>query len=329
MIQSKSLTWRILVSWGMSAAMGWVRTDPLDLGREARQIQWRAVEYLRARQNGDGGFPLVAGESDPEVTAWATLALWLAERPVRSEAQRRGQAFLEKAQAPDGSWDRNTAHTAFAAVTLQRMGSSEAVQKALQWLIAAQNEDGSWGRQPGDAGLTIYTGVALLALAQGGPGTARQRGLAWPQQRQTEAGGWPMAEGLPLTMATSWALLGEVAAGMSASDEALRRGLTWLQQRQTEAGGFAAHAQADQPDPELTAYALLALMATRTAPAAIARAVRSLETERQPDGGFLSGTPRELKEPTENLQTTAFVAIALALCQRQFPPQVWGPPEGP
>jgi len=36
------------------------------------------------------------------------------------------------------------------------------------------------------------------------------------------------------------------------------------------------------------------------------------------EGTVLSGTPRELREPAENLQTTAFVALALALCQQSF-----------
>jgi uncharacterized protein YfaS (alpha-2-macroglobulin family) len=116
-------------------------------------------------------------------------------------------------------------------------------------------------------------------------------------------------------MATSWAILGGASAGADPSHAAVRRGLAWLQQRQTAAGGFAASDQSDQPDPELTAYALLALAVTRSAPEAVRRAVSYLVTAQQPDGGYVSGTPRELKEPAENLQTTSFVAISLAILQ--------------
>lgn len=323
MPRKKSLIWIGIVSGWVRGVVCTAAANPPPPWEEALQIQSRAVEYLRARQNDDGGFPLVMGESDPEVTAWATLALWLAERPARSEASRRGLDFLQKAQSLDGSWDQNTAHTAFAVVTLKWVGGpEEAVQRALQWLAAAQNEDGSWGREPKGPGLTIYTGAALTALSGAGETftAARQRGLAWLQARQADAGGWPMAEGPPLTLSTSWALLGQIAAGPPASEAALRRGLAWLQQRQTAAGGFAAHAQADQPDPELTAYALLALAAARTAPEAVQRAISYLAATQQPDGGYLSGTPRELQEPAENLQTTSFVAIALAIYQRAFSP---------
>ncbi len=83
---------------------------PMDDGRVRR-----AVDFLRSRQNGDGGWgedvlsyhrPELRGRgpSTASQTAWALLAL-LAAGEAGSEAARRGVACLLRAQRPDGTWD--------------------------------------------------------------------------------------------------------------------------------------------------------------------------------------------------------------------------------
>ncbi|HYL71337.1 MAG TPA: squalene--hopene cyclase, partial [Candidatus Dormibacteraeota bacterium] len=74
----------------------------------------RAVTWLEARQNADGGW----GESNdsyarecidgrapstPHQSAWAVLAL-LAAGEARSESVQRGAQYLLQAQQPDGLW---------------------------------------------------------------------------------------------------------------------------------------------------------------------------------------------------------------------------------
>ncbi len=75
----------------------------------------RAVEWLEAHQNADGGWGedlrsyrdrawIGRGASTASQTAWALLAL-LAAGERESDATRRGVEWLVDQQQPDGSWD--------------------------------------------------------------------------------------------------------------------------------------------------------------------------------------------------------------------------------
>jgi squalene-hopene/tetraprenyl-beta-curcumene cyclase len=74
----------------------------------------RAVAWLERHQNADGGWGedcrsyddpawIGRGESTASQTAWALLALDAAGE--RSEAMRRGVAWLAETQRADGTWD--------------------------------------------------------------------------------------------------------------------------------------------------------------------------------------------------------------------------------
>jgi len=74
----------------------------------------RAVDWLKSRQNADGGWgETVAsyddeslagkGDSTPSQTAWALLGLLAADGP-RSESVERGIDYLARMQGPDGTW---------------------------------------------------------------------------------------------------------------------------------------------------------------------------------------------------------------------------------
>jgi squalene-hopene/tetraprenyl-beta-curcumene cyclase len=75
----------------------------------------RAVSWLKAKQNDDGGWGedcrsyvdqswIGRGESTASQTAWALIALHAAGES-RSEAARRGLAWLCSTQLPEGTWD--------------------------------------------------------------------------------------------------------------------------------------------------------------------------------------------------------------------------------
>jgi squalene-hopene/tetraprenyl-beta-curcumene cyclase len=76
----------------------------------------RAVAWLKARQNPDGGWgedgasyaldraaPRAPAPSTASQTAWALLAL-MAAGAAEDEAVERGAAFLLRSQRPDGTW---------------------------------------------------------------------------------------------------------------------------------------------------------------------------------------------------------------------------------
>ena len=93
-------------------------------------------------------------------------------------------------------------------------------------------------------------------------------------------------------------------------DGSLEPVLGALRAYQNDDGGFGL--MKGQPsDPELTSYAILALVAGKDTSTAGYRAVRYLRKVQQKDGSYVSATPIELKEPTANIQTTCFAMWAM------------------
>ncbi len=103
--------------WGVNFIYGtWCALAGLRAIGEDMRATWirRAVEWLVARQNADGGWgETVAsydderlagkGDSTPSQTAWALLGLLAADGP-RSAAVERGIDWLVCQQGPDGTW---------------------------------------------------------------------------------------------------------------------------------------------------------------------------------------------------------------------------------
>jgi prenyltransferase beta subunit len=287
----------------------------------------RAVAYVRAAQQVDGGWAMLKNQpSDVEDTIWAIWALLDSGEAKTSERVQKGLKFVLAKQDATGYWNNNTSHTAFAILLLYKLGKDkeEAATRAVAWLKSVQNPDGSWPKNPKVEGLTIYTGVSMVALNTVNPGDpALAKAEDWLHQWQRPEGYWIMTPSQGddpwHTMATTWAIQGLVAAGAKPeTDQSLQRGLDWLLQMQAADGGFplyiAPTGQA-QPasDPELAAYALLAFAAVgQKSSAAVEKAIAYLDGSQASDGGFLSTLPNsKMPEPEVNLQTTAFVVMAL------------------
>ena len=273
-----------------------------------------AASYIAKHQNEDGGWPLIpGGDSDVEVTAFAMQALMLKGWGSGSSVIRRGVSYLVKHQKSDGSWNGNAAHTIFAAIALKH---AEAVEywevqfNGLKWLEEAQRESGSWGREVRHPGNPLYTGAVLTGL--GLLDFDRESELVtkaadWLANRINYDGGWSMEPGLRArssVMVTSWVLQG-LSIAYNIDEQ-----LAWLKKAQNDDGGFGMWKGAPS-DPEVTAYAVLALVIGEDPLNADQVALRYLRDVQQEDGSFVSATPIELKEPMANLQTTCFALWAI------------------
>ena len=208
--------------------------------------------------------------------------------------------------------------------------------KALGWLRKkAQNADGSWSKTVGGVGNPVYIGVVLTGMKRVHLDTMYTpvpKGIKWLMDNRNSDGGWAIKKGESSnTLATAWAIQG---LSIAAIDYAytIEESLNWLKQIQNDDGGFGmwnisrrdsenpigipseptkSGTKGQKSDPELTAYAILALVAGKDTSTAGYRAVYYLRKVQQKDGSYVSATPIELKEPTANLQTTCFAIWAM------------------
>jgi squalene-hopene/tetraprenyl-beta-curcumene cyclase len=104
--------WGINYVYGVGAVLPALASVGVDMTQS--QVQ-RAVAWLRAHQNDDGGWgespasyvvPSLRGKGDSTAsqTAWALLGL-IASGDRLGESARRGVAYLVRTQSPDGTWD--------------------------------------------------------------------------------------------------------------------------------------------------------------------------------------------------------------------------------
>ena len=270
-----------------------------------------AENYLLVSQNRDGGWPLLPGEdSDVEVTALVMQALLLQGHGSGWTVINRGMNFLIKKQRRDGSWSGNTAHTIFVLITLHLgQRDPEVREKGLTWLSEAQNVDGSWGKQLNQPGNVLYTGAVLsglryLVTPKYTPIAESSDWLA-EQINPVDGYGWSMKRGTKSdVIATSWVL-----QGISLMYD-VNLQLAWLKQQQNQDNGFPL-AEGKPSDPEITAYAILALVACQDLFNTDKLAIGYLKNTQEEDGSFVSQTPIELDVPKANLQTTSFALMAM------------------
>lgn len=272
-----------------------------------------AKEYIINNQNVDGGWPLIPGEdSDVEITALAIWSLIDADWGTGSSVIRRGVRYLERHQREDGSWNNNTAHTIFSVIALAKGKTAPDVRfRGLQWLKKAQNRSGSWGSESNNTGHILYTAASLVGLKKLGLTPRNSKlipsGMEWiaDPERINFDGGWTLPSGTQSDIyVTSWVLQA------LSPDYDLDEQIAWIKQFQNKDGGFGRY-KGNASDPEVTATVIMALAASED-PLNTRRIAISYFTNAQSEnGGFISNTPIELKTPTENLQTTCFVLIAI------------------
>jgi squalene-hopene/tetraprenyl-beta-curcumene cyclase len=153
-----------------------------------------ARNWLLGLQNRDGGWPtfcrgwgkLPFDRSGTDLTAHALRALWsLADyrrdywERVCGEASRRGFAFLERQQRPDGSWlplwfgnqhapdDINPTYATAKVLAAYRdlaLLDCEPARRGIAWLAANQNDDGGWGGMRGTPSSVEETALAVEVL---------------------------------------------------------------------------------------------------------------------------------------------------------------------
>jgi len=190
----------------------------------------RAVRWLAAMQNTDGGWGAFDRDNDcellckvpfadhnamidpssPDLAGRVLEAFGKAGLRLGHPAVDRAVAYLRHAQESDGAWfgrwGVNYVYGTWQAIQgLAAVGvrpDDAAIRRGADWLFARQQSDGGWGETP--------ESYADRSLAGTGPTTASQ---------------------------TAWAVAGLVAAGHGGTS-AVRRGVRWLVERQEADGSW-------------------------------------------------------------------------------------------
>jgi squalene-hopene/tetraprenyl-beta-curcumene cyclase len=189
----------------------------------------RAVGWLEAMQNSDGGWAAFDRDNDvellcrvpfadhnamidpstPDIAGRVLEALGRLGLRVGHPVIDRGIAYLRQSQEADGSWfgrwGVNYIYGTWQAVEgLRAVGvaaDDPAIRSAAQWIVSRQQADGGWGESPDS-----YADPSVAGC------------------------------GTPTPSQTAWAIAGLVAAGRL--DGAAAAGVRWLAERQAFDGDF-------------------------------------------------------------------------------------------
>lgn len=271
-----------------------------------------AISYIQKGQNPDGGWPLIpGGKSQIDTTALAVQSLILADEEGSSKQIKSGIDYLLENQGKEGGWNNSPVDTALALIPLseKRYVSADVRMKALKWLAEAQNGDGSWSNIAGKNGLIVATSKVLVGLIRLGFDelyTPFKGAMDWITDHRNYDGGWSETLGYSSnTLVTSWVL--HALAFSYDIDEPM----AWLKRAQNSDYGFGMTQRKQSSDPELTAYAIMALVAGEDPLYADRKAIRYLKKSQNPDGSYVSDIPSELDKPKSNLQTTCYAIWAI------------------
>lgn len=290
---------------------------PLLLFAQSDDTLKRAIEHIVSQQDDSGGWSRLKGEFpiEAEPTSWAVKVL--AMNKIYPDRVKRGLDFILKDQRSDGSWNNNTAHTAFAILALREATfSNGSIHRAIDYLRKVQAENGGFRRigKDGDT-LSIYTAVVLCALREANvkrEDPVVDKAINFLLSCQNPDGGFGMTRNSPsLAITTAWVLRALTEYGTPKECEFIRKAIEFISKTQKPSGGFAINPEAKE-DPEVTAYVILGLKNFPEMRDRLISAKRYLATVQTEDGAFISATPIQFNRvPKKNTQTTCFVAWAL------------------
>jgi prenyltransferase beta subunit len=198
--------------------------------------------YVASHQQPDGGFAEPGGQSDPALTAWATLGLaasgqkssgraaeYLADKPTSGAADIALRILaldalgrdtsseltrLEALRRPDGRIGSLVNSTIWGVLALRAADRPAAT--SIRYLLRAQHPSGGWAWYPRGAPDSNDTAAAVQALRAGGIAARSRsirRALLYLRGLQRRDGGFPLIQGRASdAQSTAWAIQAFVAA---------------------------------------------------------------------------------------------------------------------
>lgn len=221
--------------------------------RQAVESISRALDYLAAAQNSDGGFPGQKGQkSSVTVTEWVIMALCAAgENPETGKWVEKGSsplAYLQSAYfSPEESQSKvqratNDYSRSILALSAYGKGSTAQVSELAERIKGFQQDNGQFAQpELGELDLVNVHMWAVIALASTGQEIPnREKVLAWLTARQNSDGGFSwFAGGDSDPDDTGVALAVMVLLGEARDARVVRGALSYLKKQQDESGGLS------------------------------------------------------------------------------------------
>ena len=230
----------------------------------ADQFTPKALDYLHARQNSDGGFAEKGAASSDALTAWTMVAIASAGEDCSAwKPASASPADYLSHQSAKWKTTADYARTVLAVVAAGKDPRSFAGVDLVARLRADARDHGDAGDQLGPyVNSHVWAMIALKAAGQAP--TARE--VKWLLSEQNTDGGWGWAPGLASdTNDTAAAMQALAAAGQSVNSPAVTAAVTYLRSRQLKDGGFAYSGTAAS-DANSTAWVVQGLLAAGQSP---------------------------------------------------------------
>ena len=243
----------------------------------------RALDYLRAAQNSDGGFGGARGQGSTQLhSGWVALGLAAADRNPRA-FQRGGASAVDYIRGGLGSL-RDTGELERTILVVRAAGLSPrdfGGRDLIADLQSKRRADGSYG--------TInWTAFAVLSLRASGVG-GYGRSVSYLVKQQNSDGGYGFAPAAGSDADDTGTVLQALAAGGKRGSSTTRRAVAYLKRTQHSDGGWGQ--MPSQPsNAQSTAWAVQGLVAAGRNPASFKRGGRSpltyLRSLQRGDGSF-------------------------------------------
>ncbi|HST54302.1 MAG TPA: prenyltransferase/squalene oxidase repeat-containing protein [Solirubrobacteraceae bacterium] len=244
-----------------SSRAGVAGTSGMDAtARTARASIARAVSFLVAAQNPDGGFGGARGQSTSELySGWAAMGLAAAGRDPAS-VSNSGRSVLDALRAHAGELqgvgdvERTILALHACGVSVRSLGGKDPVAT----LLRARARDGSFDRQ---VNLTAFAIFALRAAGRSAHDSAVRAAVRWLQGQQDRDGGWGFATRGPVSDVDDTAAVVQalVAAGVRRG-AGFKRAVGFLVHAQNPDGGYPQEGDGDS-NAQSTAWAIQGLVA--------------------------------------------------------------------
>jgi prenyltransferase/squalene oxidase-like repeat protein len=227
----------------------------------------RALSYLRAAQNGDGGFGGARGASSSQLyTGWTALGLAAAGRgPHEAGPSGRSAVDYMRAHASElndvGELERSILVLRAGGGSVRHFDGRDLVKE----LLEHQRGSGSFD------GLLNHTAFGVLALKAAGAGTgAIAQATSWLARQQSGDGGFGFAPKAASDVDDTGAALQALSAGGRGGSDGVRRAVKFLRGAQRSDGGFGQYPDSSS-NAQSTAWAVQGVVAVGRDPNSLRR----------------------------------------------------------